>query len=87
MLPLFASTALVAFALNVPMGAWREQARRFSWQWFLAIHLPVPVVAAMRIGWDVPAMTIPLLLAVSVAGQVAGSRYCRRMRAVAASGV
>ena len=84
MLLLFASVALVAFALNVPMGAWREQVRRFSWQWFMAIHLPVPIVAAMRIGWDVPAMSIPLLLAISVAGQVVGSRYRRRMRAVGA---
>ncbi len=70
--------ATVAFALNVPLGMWRETTPRFSWQWFLAIHLAVPVVIALRLLNDLPVAVAPLLLALAVGGQVVGSRYRRR---------
>lgn len=41
--------ALLVFALNIPFGYWRANVRRFSAQWFLAIHIPVPFIIALRI--------------------------------------
>lgn len=40
---------LVVFALNIPFGYWRANVRKFSLQWVLAIHLPVPVIIVLRI--------------------------------------
>jgi len=41
--------ALLVFILNIPFGYWRANVKRFSTQWFLAIHLPVPFIVAMRL--------------------------------------
>jgi hypothetical protein len=63
---------LAAAAINLPFGFYRAGMRRFSWQWFLAIHFPVPLVIVMRLlsgeGWRV----VPLLIACAVLGQLAG---------------
>lgn len=64
---------LAAAAINVPFGFYRAGVRRYSWQWFLAIHFPVPLVIVMRLlsgeGWR----AVPLLIACAVIGQIAGS--------------
>ena len=39
--------------LNIPFGFWRANVRRFSFQWYLAIHLPVPIIILMRIILDI----------------------------------
>lgn len=44
--------ALVSVAVllvNIPFGAWRESVKKFSFKWFLAVHLPVPLVILLRI--------------------------------------
>lgn len=61
-----------AILLNLPFGFYRAGLRRFSWQWFLAIHLPVPFIILMRIESGVTWMIVPLLIAIAVAGQLAG---------------
>ena len=40
--------ALGVLLLNIPFGYWRAHVRRFSLQWFLAIHIPVPLIVAIR---------------------------------------
>jgi hypothetical protein len=68
--------ALLIFAFNVPFGYWRSRVRRFSPQWLLAIHLPVPFAIACRLsmglGWHF--ITFPVLIAAFFAGQFAGSK-------------
>jgi hypothetical protein len=44
--------ALVIFLINIPFGYWRGGTRRFSWQWYLAIHIPVPLIVLIRIYYD-----------------------------------
>jgi len=44
--------SLVVFVLNIPFGYWRANVTKFSLQWFLAIHLPVPIIVALRIFSD-----------------------------------
>ncbi|NJD78446.1 MAG: hypothetical protein FIB08_15360 [Candidatus Methanoperedens sp.] len=65
---------LVVFIINLPFGYWRFNAARFSRQWMMAIHIPVPFVFLLRIvsgfGWKV----IPLLMVSFAAGQFAGGK-------------
>ena len=65
---------LVTFLLNLPFGYWRQGLRKFSLPWWLAIHLPVPLVIAFRIGLKIPYATVPLIIAAAVFGQWAGGR-------------
>jgi len=64
--------ALLALAVNVPLGYLRRRARRYSWQWFVWIHLSIPLLATCRIlsgfGWVV----VPRLILATVARQVEG---------------
>jgi hypothetical protein len=50
------TVALIVFTLTLPFGYWKASVKRFSLQWFLAIHLPVPFVVALRlisgVGWQ-----------------------------------
>ena len=39
----------LVFVLNIPFGYWRANVKRFSTQWFLAIHIPVPFIVALRL--------------------------------------
>lgn len=65
---------LMVFLINLPFGYWRHKANRFSKQWIMAVHIPVPFVFLLRIssgfGWNV----IPLLMISDFLGQFAGGR-------------
>lgn len=71
-----ALVALAVFILNLPFGYWRAGTRKFSWQWMLAIHLPVPFVVLMRIysglGWQW--ISVPVLVVAFFLGQYCGAR-------------
>ena len=68
--------AILVFLINIPFGYWRSGVRKFSIQWVLAIHLPVPLVVACRIflglGWHL--ITFPVLIGAFFAGQLAGGK-------------
>lgn len=65
---------LVVFLINLPFGYWRDSAGKFSKQWMMAVHIPVPFIFLLRIlsgfGWKV----IPLLILSDIAGQFAGGK-------------
>jgi hypothetical protein len=60
--------------LNLPFGYWRSNVKRFSKQWFLAVHIPVPFVIALRIlsglGWRL--ITFPVMVGAFFTGQLLG---------------
>ena len=70
------SVAALVFILNLPFGYWRANEPKFSTRWFLAVHLPVPFVIALRVlsglGWQF--ITFPLLIGAFFAGQVIGGK-------------
>ncbi len=78
-----AVVGIVIFAFNVPFGYWRANTRRFSLQWVLAIHVPVPVVVFLRlwagIGWRL-LYILPMVLCF-FAGQYVGGWARRRLAA------
>jgi hypothetical protein len=70
------AVAVLVFLLNVPFGYWRARARKFSRQWILAVHLPVPLVVLLRIysglGWR--PISFPVLVAAFFLGQFSGGK-------------
>jgi len=73
---------LFAFLLNLPFGYLRGKTRKFSFLWFLYIHLPIPFVVIFRLIAGFSLKIVPIVLAASIAGQVIGARIdkfrCRR---------
>jgi hypothetical protein len=70
----------VTFALNLPFGYWRAGVRKFSPQWFVAVHAAVPLVIALRYSLGLPFRwsMFPLFVAAYFGGQFAGSRLRSR---------
>ncbi len=65
---------LVVFLINLPFGYWRFKAARFSRQWMMAVHIPVPFVFLLRIFSGFGLSAIPLLMLSFAAGQFAGGK-------------
>ena len=65
----------VTLVINLPFGYWRQGLRKFSLPWWLAIHLPIPLVIAFRFGLGIPYATVPLVIGSAVAGQWIGGRF------------
>ena len=41
--------SLLVLVFNIPFGYWRSNVKAYSLQWFLAIHIPVPFIIALRL--------------------------------------
>jgi len=67
---------MAVLILNLPFGFWRSRVPKFSVPWFLAVHIPVPFVIAIRImarlGWH--PVTFPVLVGSFFAGQFLGGK-------------
>jgi hypothetical protein len=64
---------VIVFVVTLPFSFWRAYTRRFSVPWFLAIHLPVPLVFLARLGAHLPYTFIPFTCATFFAAQFLGS--------------
>lgn len=64
----------MALVFNLGMGLWRKTVRKYSWQWFLAIHLAVPLIFLLRTKAGLSISYIPELILFSLAGQVLGGK-------------
>jgi hypothetical protein len=62
----------LTFMLNMPFGYLRGKAKKFSFKWFLYIHLPIPFVLLARILLNIDMTYIPLFVLAAVIGQVWG---------------
>ncbi|BDQ03106.1 hypothetical protein [Ignavibacterium sp.] len=69
--------AILTFLINIPFGYWRANVRKKSFQWILAIHIPVPFVVLLRIysniGFEL--YTYPIVIASYFLGQFAGVKF------------
>ena len=70
----------VTFVINLPCGYWRAGVRKFSPQWFVAVHAAVPMVIALRFALGLPFRwkMLPFFVAAYFGGQFAGSWLRRR---------
>lgn len=68
--------ALLVFLVNLPFGALRARQRKYSFRWFLYIHLPIPLVVLLRIYSEIgfALYTYPVLIAAFFLGQFAGRK-------------
>lgn len=73
--------AIIVFIINIPFGFFRSKVRKFSFLWFLYIHLPVPLVIILRIYSDIGFAwyTYPILIAMFFSGQFVGRKYIVQM--------
>lgn len=74
---------LCLLVVNIPFGYWRASVPTRSRQWFLAIHMPVPIVVALRYACDIgfAFWTYPVMIGAFAAGQYLGGRIYERRRA------
>ena len=79
-IPVMAGLVLLAFIVSVPCGHIRQNYAKYSFMWFLLIHIPIPFIVFIRIEAGLDWHMIPLTLAGSVAGQIAGGIAGRRRK-------
>ena len=60
--------------LNLPFGYWRANTVKLSRQWFLAVHLPVPLVIVLRLWFGFGWSAVPFFVACFALGQWLGGR-------------
>jgi hypothetical protein len=68
--------AIIVFLLNLPFGFWRARVKKFSLPWVLAVHLPIPLIIALRIytGIGYRLVTFPVIIGAFFLGQFAGGK-------------
>jgi hypothetical protein len=68
--------ALFAFTLmlNLPFGYVRAKARKYSFRWFLYIHVPIPFIFIARTLSHVQIAYIPIFVVAAVIGQILGGK-------------
>ncbi len=74
--------AIFIFFLNIPFGYWRENTKKFSKNWFLAVHLPVPLIIITRLLLGIK-LTLPLFalfVCSFFAGQSLGAYISKKRR-------
>lgn len=66
--------AILTYLINLPFGYWRSKEKRFSLNWFLAIHIPVVITILTRyvIDIDLHWIYIILFILLFAAGQQTG---------------
>jgi len=68
--------SILVFGLNLPFGMWRAKTRKFSWQWILSVHVPIPFVIALRFLFHLGFkwQTYPFLVGAFFLGQLSGKK-------------
>lgn len=69
---------IFTFIINIPFGYWRGGEKKFSWQWFVAIHTPVLFLFLLRNYWlnvEYTWVNFPILLGFFFAGQLVGTKW------------
>ena len=76
--------SLIVLIINIPFGYWRANVKRFSLQWYLAIHIPVIIVIGLRltahlgIAWT----SYVALVTAYFLGQQSGALIIKRIRRI-----
>lgn len=67
----------IILIINLPFGYLRAHERKFSFRWFLYIHLPVPVIILLRFYSDIgfALHTYPMFIIAFFTGQYLGKKY------------
>lgn len=69
-----AGIAIMTVVINLPFGYFRQKTKKFSFKWFLCIHLPIPLIFLARVSSDISYKFIPIFVAAAVTGQILGGK-------------
>jgi hypothetical protein len=66
--------ALFVITLNIPFGYWRGSIVNKSLQWFLSVHLPIPLIIILRFVLEIKFSLISVIVSLIcfLLGQVLG---------------
>ena len=70
----------LAFIVSIPCGYLRQNYKKYSFMWFLLLHLPIPFIVLLRVKAGLDMRVIPLTVCGSVAGQIVGRIISQRKR-------
>jgi len=71
---------ILALIVSVPCGYIRQNYPKYTFMWFLLIHLPIPFIVLLRLKAGLSWHIIPLTLGGSIAGQIIGGAASRRRK-------
>jgi hypothetical protein len=73
---LYAILVLFAFTLllNLPFGYVRAKTRKYSFRWFLYIHVPIPLIFIARTISHINIKFVPIFALAAVIGQILGGK-------------
>ncbi len=76
----FILVLVITFLINLPFGYWRGGVKKFSWQWFVAIHFPVVLLYFTRswLGVERSWVTLPIMVVFFFLGQLVGKKIRQR---------
>ncbi len=60
--------------LNLPFGYVRAKTRKYSFRWFLYIHIPIPFILIARIFSHIEMKYIPVFVVAALIGQILGGK-------------
>jgi hypothetical protein len=72
-----AAVLAAVFVVTLPFGFYRAYTRKFSLRWFLAIHLPIPLIFLARYESHLSYAFIPFTSLTFAAAQMLGARVGR----------
>jgi hypothetical protein len=76
----YIAITLIAYIINFPMGILVARSKKLGFK-LLYIHLSVPILAALRITWQLKKYYIAVIILVAVIGQLTGKWiYNRRQK-------
>ncbi|GBE01336.1 hypothetical protein BMS3Bbin06_01541 [bacterium BMS3Bbin06] len=64
----------LTYMLNLPFGFFRGKTRKYSFKWFLYIHLPIPLIFLARTFSHLDFRYIPIFVVAAVLGQIFGGK-------------
>ncbi len=59
----------------MPFGYARSKSRKYSFRWFLYIHIPIPLIFMIRILSHIDYIYIPLFILAALSGQIIGGKF------------
>jgi hypothetical protein len=60
--------------INLPFGHARVKVRKYSFRWFLYIHIPIPFIFLARTLSQIEMKYIPVFVAAALIGQILGGK-------------
>ena len=70
---------VITFLINLPFGYWRKITKKMSKEWFLSVHLPVPLVFLTRFLAGVSLFHVPFFVFSFFLGQLTGGKIRDRL--------